>query len=263
MANKVSNDEFLRKRAIRQKKIRKRRLKIFFVIMLILSILTSVILCLTVFFPIEKINFKGSKIYTSEQLLKASGIEKGDNLFTVSKSEIESRLRKKLPYVEEIKLERKLPETLNVKVTDAEEFACYFIDNKHYIVSQSGWVLKTVPEKPTNIYTVYGAKAKCKVGSQIEFLDSALKDLTDELSAVLLDTEIKINSIDVSNILSINLQVEDRFEVKLGTSNFLNEKIKHLSGMIEKISENDGGKIDLSMWANDNSQGTFTPIIRQ
>lgn len=262
MKNNISNDEFLKKRAIRQKKIRKRRLKIFFTFFVILALLVTAVLCLTVFFPIEKITFTGSKMYSSAELLEASDIEKGDNLFTVPKSKVELRIKKKLPFIEKIEFERKLPSTLKVKVYDAEEYACYFIDNKHYIVSSSGWVLKTVSEKPTNVYTVYGAKAKCKVGSSIEFTDTELKNLTDELAKVLEETKISINSIDVSNTLSITLQIEDRFDVKIGTSNYLSEKIRHLSGMIKEIDESKSGKIDLSMWTNDNSQGTFTPIIR-
>ncbi len=263
MKNNVRDDEFLRKRAIRQKKIRKRRLKIFFIFTIVFTLILGVTLCLTVFFPIEKITFTGSKMYSASELLEASDIEKGDNLFTVPKNSVELRIKKKLPFIEKIEFERKLPGTLNVKVKDAEEYACYFVDNKHYIVSKSGWVLKTVAEKPTNVYTVYGAKAKCKVGSSIEFSDTELKELSQELAKVLEETKISINSIDVSNTLAISLQIENRFDVKIGTSNYLSEKIRHLAGMIGEISENEGGKIDLSMWTNDNSQGTFTPIIRQ
>lgn len=263
MKNNVREDEFLKKRAIRQKKIRKRRLKIFFTFLVIFLIVTTVTLCLTVFFPIEKINFTGSKIYSSGKLLEASDIEKGDNLFTVPKSKVEQRIKKKLPFVEKIEFDRKLPGTLNIKVSDAEEYACYFVDNKYYVVSESGWVLKTVPEQPTNVYTVIGSKAKCKVGTEIKFTDEKQKELSNELTKVLSDTKISINSIDVSNSLSINLQVESRFEVKLGTSNFMAEKIRHLAGMIKEIDPSKSGNIDLSMWTNDNSRGTFTPIIRQ
>lgn len=263
MKNNVREDEFLRKRAIRQKKIRKRRLKIFFTFLVISLLITTVALCLTVFFPIEKINFTGSKMYSESQLSEASDIEKGDNLFTVPKSKVEQRLKKKLPFVDKIEINRRLPDTLNVKVFDAEEYACYFVDNKYYVVSESGWILKTVPEQPTNVYTVIGSKAKCKVGTEIEFADEKLEALSDEITKVLGDTKISVDSIDISDSLSIILQVESRFEVKLGTSNYMAEKIRHLAGMIKEIDPSKSGNIDLSMWTNDNSRGTFTPIIRQ
>lgn len=263
MSNNISNDEFLKKRAIRQRKIRKRRLKILLVFLIIFLLILGVVLCYTVFFPIEKINFSGSKLYSNGELLEASDIGEGDNLFAVSKSDVEKRLKKKLPFVDKIKFDRKLPGTLNIKVYDAEEFACYFVDDKYFIVSESGWVLKSVSKQPDNVYTVYGAKVKCKVGSNIEYTDQKLKDLTDQFVDAFSETKLTLNSIDVSNILSISLRVEDRFDVKLGTSNFIPEKIKHLAGMVDGIEVNKSGKIDLSMWTNDNSQGTFTPIIIQ
>ncbi len=262
MKNNASNDEFLRKRALRQKKIRKRRIKIFFVVFIILSICIGATLCLTVFFPIKKLDFYGSKLYTESEILEASDIEKGDNLFSVPKSKVEQKLKKKLPYIDKIVLERKLPDRLRVKVIDAEEYSAYFIKGKYYIVSESGWVLKRTNEKPENIFTVFGAKAKCKVGSSIEFSDTDLKELAFNLTKVLNQSKIVINSIDISNPLSIALEVEDRFDVKLGTANYLEEKIRHLSGMLEKIDEKQTGEINLSMWTNDNSQGTFTPIIK-
>ena len=76
-------------------------------------------------------------------------------------------------------------------------------------------------------------------------------------------SEIKINSIDISNPLSIMLQVEDRFDVKVGTANYIEEKIRHLSSMIDEIDESLQGEINLSMWTNDNSQSSFIPTNRQ
>ena len=263
MNNNISNDEFLRKRALRQKKIRKRRIKIFFVFFIILSLLVGATLCLTVFFPIKNLDFYGSKLYTESEILEASDIEKVDNLFTVPKSKIEQKLKKKLPYIEGIELERELPDTLRVKVIDAEEYSAYFIKEKYYIVSESGWVLKTTREKPQNIFTILGAKVKCKVGQNIEFEDDELKELAISLTKTLNQSEIKINSIDISNPLSIMLQVEDRFDVKVGTANYIEEKIRHLSSMIDEIDESLQGEINLSMWTNDNSQSSFIPINRQ
>lgn len=263
MSNKNTNDEFLKKRAIRQKKIKKRRLKILLSFIIIFIIILGVVLCYTVFFPIEKINFSGSKLYSQSELLEASDIENGDNLFAVSKGDIEKRLKKKLPFVDKIKFERKLPNTLNVKVYDAKEFACYFENEKYYIVSQNGWVLKSVLEQPQNIFAVYGAKVKCKVGKNIEYTDQKLKELTEQFIDAFSETKLFLNSIDVSNTLSITLRVDNRFDVKIGTSNYIFEKIKHLAGMVDGIEETKCGKIDLSMWTNDNSQGTFTPIIIQ
>jgi len=254
----IADDEFLRKRSERQKKLKKRRLKAFFAIFIILLLLTGATLSLTVFFPIKSLSFTGSAIYTAEEIEKASNIKKGDNLFTVSRSKAEDKIRAKLPYVEKIEFKRKLPDKLMVKVYDAEEFISYMVDDTYYIVSQSGWVLKKTRQKPENICTLIGAKVECKVGKEIKFDDENAKLIADRLSTSLHDTELTVNTIDVSDIVSLKLEVEGRFKVKIGTSNFIEEKVKHLASMIKELGSEEKGNIDLSMWTKEKSRGTFT-----
>ena len=100
-------DDFARKRAERQRKIRKRRLTAFFVFLVILMLCVGVVLSFTVFFPIKNITVTGSKIYSSEEIIKISGIEAGDNLFAVNENSAENQLKKNLPYIESIKFNRK------------------------------------------------------------------------------------------------------------------------------------------------------------
>lgn len=256
-------DEFIRKRMERQKKIRKRRLIITFIFLICLAICVGIILSLTVFFPIEKVIVSGSKVYSSEQIIKKSGIEIGDNLFVVSESAVEDRLKAKLPYIENIDFKREFPSTLKIKVKDASEYACYFIDNEYYTVSRENWVLAKSENPPENIFVVTGSKALCNVGSQVKFSDEETKLLMEELIASLLSEKIDINSVDLSNKIEITLRVNSRFTVNLGTTNNITEKIKHLRAMINNISDEKQGKINLSMWSESNPKGTFTEEIEQ
>lgn len=256
-------DEFIRKRMERQKKIRKRRLIFTFIFLICLSVCVGIILSLTVFFPIEKIMVSGSKVYEPQQIIKKSGIEIGDNLFTVSKASVEDRLKAKLPYVETVDFDRELPGTLKIKVKDASEYACYFIDDEYYTVSRENWVLEKNDSPPENIFVVTGSKALCNVGSQVKFSDEETKVLMEELIASLSTEKIDINSVDLSNKVEITLKVDSRFTVNLGTSNNITEKIKHLRAMISKISPEKQGKINLSMWSETNTKGTFIEEITE
>lgn len=257
MKNNATQDAFLRKRAQRQRKIRRRRLKIFFTFFVIFLLALSVVLCFTVFFPIANLNAKGSKIYTESQIVKASGVLMGDNLLATAEGTVLKRLKATLPYIESIELERNLPDSLTIKVKDAGEYACYYDGKSYYTVSHTGWVLKKEYEPPTDLFVIIGAKVKCKVGTEIQFSDDELKLLAEKTANALKQEKININSIDITDTVAISLKVENRFEVNLGTSNFLEEKIKHLGSMIENISPEKTGKINLSMWTNANSQGTF------
>ena len=258
MKKEIERDEFLRKRAIRQKKKKKRRLIAFFCFLIALLVCVGVILCLSVFFPIEKIKITGSDIYTFSQIEKASKIKLGDNLFVVSEKRVEELLRQKLPYVDSIKIKRELPGTLIINVKDADEFSAYYYKENYYLLSKSGWVLEKTAEPPQNVFTVYGVSVKCKVGAPVEFEDSSQKETVDKIADFCDKKEIKLNSVNLTSQAVASIKVEERFEVNLGNINNLEEKIKHLASMIEKIPKNESGKINLSMWTEAKPQGTYS-----
>ena len=257
MKGSLERDEFIRRRVERQRKLRKRRLTVFFIFLIITLLCIGTALSLTVFFPIESLTASGSAVYKSEQIIEVSGIKKGDNLFVISKSDVLDKLKSKLPYIETVELERQLPGSLKIKVTDADEYACVLSENKYYTVSKSGWVLKVSNAAVDNIFEIRGADVKCEVGSQLVFKREEDSELIDRISAAFKQNGIAINFIDISNEVDILIGADGRFTVSLGTSNYTEEKIKHLAGMIEKIPSESEGKINLSMWTTDNTSATF------
>ncbi len=259
MKKTQERDEFIRKRIERQRKIRKRRLKIFFCFVLIMLVAVSAVLCVTVFFSIEKITAGGSAIYSADEIIKYSGVNIGDNLIRASKGSAESSLKVKLPYIESVEFKRVLPSTLEIKVSDAEEFAAYYAEKKYYTVSESGWVLAESEKKPKKIFVVKGADAVCEVGAEIVFNDTSHKQLIARINDNISKNGLTLNTVNIKDPLQISVKVENRFEVLIGTENFLEEKIKHLGGMIKNIDKEKSGKINLSMWENNNPQGTFKP----
>lgn len=258
MDKKVPQDEFLRKRALRQKKLRKRRARVIFCLFLILMLLISTILCFTVFFPIKEVKVTGSKIYTVEQILEASNIEKGDNLFSVSQDKTEILLKEKLPFIEKIEFDRTLPDTLRIKVSDAKEETVFLYKNAYYSVSKSGWVMKKYDKMPENLTVIVGVKAVCKVGAPVEIDNNDTKELVANLRRNLRATKMKINKIDVSNSVSIYLEVEDGITVKFGTANYIDEKIKHLAKVVSGFKKGKKGEINLSMYTKENPQCVFS-----
>lgn len=257
MKKEQIRDDFQRKRAERQRKIRKRRLTAFFIFFMITLLCIGIVLSYTVLFPIKNITAQGSKIYSEDEIVKISGINIEDNLFAVSKSSTEKQLKKNLPYVESITFKRTLPDTLKIVVKDAEEFACYKIKNRYFVVSESGWVLAEKSKAPQKIFTVSAKDVECKVGSEIKFGDNSQRELVKSISDSLSGENISVNSIDVTQVLELKAKVEGRFTVNFGNSNNLKEKVAHLSGMIKEIPKEKRGKIDLSMWTSDKTKGTF------
>ncbi len=257
MKNEPIHDEFLQKRRARQIKARKRRLIASFIALIIALAITAVTLCLTVFFPITQINASGSKIYTSEEIVLNCGIKIGDNIFTFNKNRAIDLLKAKLPFIEKVEFSRNLPDTLNIKVTDARAYYCVLQDGEYYNVSKAGWVLEKVPEQQSNVFEIKLSGVKCTVGSKIIFEDEKSKEMLNNIISLLEDNKLKINYVDITNKITVKAGVENRFDVNFGTENYLENKVKHLKSMIENMDPNVSGSINLSIWNDQNLEGTF------
>ncbi len=248
MKNQPIRDEFLEKRKARQRKARKKRFIASCIFIAIISLITAVILCLTVFFPINKISASGSKVYTNDEIVSNSGIKVGDNIFTFGQKHATERIRNKLPFIEKVEFVRTLPDTLKIKVTDAKPYYCYLQDGVYYNVSKSGWVLEKVKEKQSNVFEIRLSGVKCTIGNEIVFKDEEAKKRLESMVSLLSENKLKIDYVDVTNFITLKVGVEGRFDVDFGTENSLENKIMHLKGMIEEIPENESGSINLSMW---------------
>ncbi len=248
--------EVNKRRAMRQRKARLRRLKITFIFFLIIALLTLLIMCFTVFFQIKRISVSGSKIYNKSQLIKASGLTTDDNLFVVSEEKIEDKMRRKLPFVDSVSLKRVLPDAVILTVTDAKEQSFFESNGKYYVVSENNYILKETTDVPENVYKIVATKIEGNVGEGIRYENSKEYEIIKTLEKLLKDKKIDIDKIDVTNLAQLTVEVEGRFTVILGNTEYSSEKIAHLSSMIESIGER-SGTINLSMWTPKNSQGSF------
>lgn len=245
-----------RRRAARQRAARRRRIKAAFVCFLIMTLITLAIMCFTVFFPIKRINVSGSKMYSKSQIIKASGLSTDNNLFVVSEKQIEQKIRKKLPYIDSVKLKRVLPDAVILTVADAKEYAFYFTGEKYVILSENNYVLKEQNDLPENVFEIVSGGITGNLGEKAVYKNTTDEELVNKIKTLVRNKDINIDKIDVYNKAQITLNVEDKFTVLLGDSQYLSEKIAHLAGMIDSIGER-RGSINLSMWTPTNSQGSF------
>lgn len=257
MKKEIRQDEFLLRRRARQKRLRRRRLIVSLVALLLLSAAVGVLLCFTVFFPIESISAAGSERYTADELLSSCGLKTGDNLLAFSDQSVAKRLKSALPYIETVRIRRSLPGKVQITVTDAEEYACYAADGVYYTVSKNGTVLKIGEEPAENLFEIRCGGVTAELAGPIAFQKEKTGKVIAELTAVLEAQEIPIVYIDVTDSIRLKAKVAGGFLVEFGSGNFLAEKTAHLAGMLKNIEQGKVGRIDLGMWTSSNPQGTF------
>lgn len=84
----------------------------------ILAVAAALTLGVTVFFRVETVVVTGNTRYTQEEIVAASQIQTGDNLYALNKNQISQRLRETLPYIGEVSIRRSLPSTILITVTE-------------------------------------------------------------------------------------------------------------------------------------------------
>ena len=243
----------------KRKKRSRRGLKVVLTVFLVFALTTGALFGFFYLFPARNVTVSGSEIYTPAQIIKASGINSKDNIFLVSKSAVEKHMRQKLPYVDSINIERKMPDGIKIKVRDAVEYAAFKISDKYFAVSERGYVLNIYDAAPDNAIEIICPEDSvfCEVGYQTVFEKESAKANCKELISLLNDSGIKINRVDVSNPVSLTVKIEGRFNVLFGTSADLDKKVAHLAKMCASIDATKSGKINLSMWTSEKTEGSF------
>ena len=253
MANREVNET----KEMRRKKRRKRRLLVGFIVFMITAMSVAAVLSITILFPVKTVKAKGSKLYTEKQIIKSSGITEENNLFTLSAEAVTENLVRNLPYIDSVELKRELPDTITIIVKDATEYASFFADDVYYVISRGGRVINAYTEQPENTFLIEGCTAKCKVGQMARFEDEKNRKIIFDLAEELEKENIFINKINISDKYNITLTVEGRFNVILGSEIDAEKKIAQLDSMIENIDKNATGRIDLSIWTEENRKGSF------
>ena len=197
-------------------------------------------MCYTVFFKLDKIQVTGCSVYSEQQIIDEIGAEEGESLFRINISNAEKTLRGKLPYIRSVKISRQFPTTLKVEIEEEEVLGAVYTLEGFTLLSTTGKVLETgvlaLPEStprivglPTGLVYSTGSYLREEVGSEALMEElQALKIVYEELNA---NGFTDITYYDVSDTLNIEVMIEDRLLLMLGSENDMAYKV----GFIRKV----------------------------
>ena len=231
--------------------MKKRRIKklIALILGIIIIIAVAVTLSLTVFFRIDNVAVTGDEIYNNEDVIAASQINIGDNMFMTSKKKTASGIECTLPYVESAEIKRNLSGTITIKITAAT--AKLAIDNgdSFTLVSDKGKVLEdglmTIGD---GIIIIDSSPVISAVpGETVEFQDNDDLGIIKNVLTLLESNELSgITSID-SNI---KLVYKERVTVLLGLSSSVNDKMDFVKAALTRLDSDNPdftGSIDFTI----------------
>ncbi len=236
--------------ADRRRRRRKGKNTLYYFMALFICMAAGLILSFTVFFRLDEIIVVGNTLYSNDELIAASGIRVGDNMFRVVGKEVSQRITPVYPFIESVKIRRKLPTAMTIEVTMAQPAAVLPTDGESLLVNEKGRVLAhtSLEEYPEfsrlegytapqhKVMDILG-EADQKQLAQIITISEALKKA--ELS------DIRVISLSDPN--NLRLLYDDRVMINLGSQQELMYKLDFAKHSIEKsVDDVFVGSLDVS-----------------
>lgn len=240
-------------------KIRRRRKAI------VISAAAAVILIITfsliygLLFRIKGFTIKYAEAvpYTEEEISEALSPFIGKNLFRINSENVSRSLEKKMPYIDNVKVARKLPWTLVVTVDKSDEvFAVELNEGMYAITNGNLKVLEINTNIPKGAIMVQGRiTTGYEVGEEMRFSstvgdDSIQKALIEIADTTVSDEITDITMVDIGNINGIYAIYDNRIVIRLGDTSNMSSKISLSKKAIDeenKISPKGYGELNVTV----------------
>ena len=235
--NDVEKTNIKRENSDRRKSRRRRKMSVYVLAVILLVITVEITLCCTFMLNINEIVISGeSDTYTPMDIVNASGISIGDNLFRIDIEETKKKMHEELLNVEDIEITKKFPYSISIHVT-----RCIPTYNIEYqggvlLVSEKGKILANNPSAIEGLALVQGFEPKTmtageNISSINEEKDSAFADMLENFVKY---DEMGITTIDMTDKSNIKLVYENGVLMKIGNCDDMEYKLDLASSVLEQ-----------------------------
>jgi len=245
-------------------------IKSFLLAVLILALVISALwfLIIKYFCIIDNITISENDRYSYDEILKASGINVGEELYGVDVNKAKENISGMLTYAENVEITRIFPATLNINITTEKGVLGIMLGGDYYIISKNFRVIDKIKvvgsglsesefKPPEGIVTFKtNAIQRCYIGEQMKFSDQDIFNFLKEIIGLLEDKSkdgddtlsmtSMISSIDITNKYKVVMNYSDKFLVKYGIFENITPKIKNSFEIIKNLPDYAKGVIDLT-----------------
>ena len=245
------------RRSNKRKRRNRGRYGFLYKVLSLIIILVVVAAGCVVFFRVGEVTVTGVKRYTAQEIIDASGVEKGDNLFLVGGSRTAQRIYSSLPYVDEVNTRHVLPDSLVITVTERTPAAVIQGDGGWWIVDAKGMILEGITRaEQAGVAKVTGLTALLPaVGTALAVEDAdslRLEALLSLLRALEQRNMLsKISVVDLTAAAELSMVYDDRLTVKMRLldEDEFPEQVRDFAAILEQgiVQENEQGILDMTL----------------
>ena len=220
-----------------------------------LVICGAIIAALTLFFRVGTIVVTGQERYTEAEVVAATGVEQDDNLFLLNKYTVANNILAELPYIEEIRINRKLPDTLLIEVKECGDPLAVIQDGFAWLVSPGGKIVEQRSASQAGDYPVISGcqllaptvGTPMALATEYAAQQQSLLDLLDALEqAGMMD---QVEAIRLDDLSVLVMEYGGRFTVEMPYGADYPRKLRALQSVIDKLETNQTGTVELT-WDN-------------
>ena len=234
----------------RRRKSNRRRRGSFGFLYKLLSVLVicgAIVAALTLFFRVDTVVITGQQRYTEEEIREASGIAEGANLVLFNKYTAANNIVSALPYIEEISINRKLPDTLRIPLAVVQ-------DGSAWLVSASG---KIVDQQEAAAAAEYAQIDGCEllapsVGTRLALATEYTTQQSSLLSLLAaLENRQELEHVDAIHLgdpTMLTMDYDGRFTIQLSYGADYDRKLRMLRQILDEsgaIQDNMTGTFDM------------------
>ncbi len=238
--------------AVKPRKTRSRMLRAVLVLVLMLAAV-AVVLRFTVF-NITDIVVTGNRNLSAEEVIRASGLRRGESIFSVSEARVRDRIqsdyRMKFEY-----LAREMPGTVILSVREREPCCWLTYCGIMYVMDKNRMVLyesENPADKPIDLVEIKGldVRSNTVVGQFINLGNETQQEIFTELfrEMKVLGCLSQVAEVDLSNTSSILLTTRSGYTVWIGERTNIHAKIRSMMLVQDWLSANEmtGGTINVN-----------------
>lgn len=235
------------------------------------AVVAAVVFCAGLYFGVdkEKVEVSGAEKYSAATVVEASGIKETDSVLFINRAQIGYNIMAALPYVDSVRVGIRLPDTVVIQIEELD--VAYAIQDQNgswWLMNANGRVIDTCKAADAEDYTqilgvqlaapAVGADAVAyeqlpepdETGATVPVTVYASERLQTAVSIIGYLEEVEligtVSSVDVSKLGDIELWYGTRFQMLLGDTNKLYDKVDALAQTVRKLDEYDTGVLDAS-----------------
>ncbi len=218
-------------------------------------------------YTLRRITFNLDDILTREEALAQTGLREGVNIFSVDLTKVEAAL-KALPQIQNVRIERELPDHLTVSVTSREPVAWVAAEGetadpsaseKSLLVDPGGFLMqprRVLPEY-FHLPAIYGVKSdNVRAGEPLQSDDLRLALELIDTVARHPESLLRIRTIDISRGYCIEVVSDRNSRIRFGTSDF-QEQLARLQQLLAHCDESGRSLETVNLMVKRNTPVTF------